>query len=164
MEVLPDSSTIIALAKTGSLDLLRKTFGGIWVTKEVEKEITSGDFPELGEIKKGMRGWIRTLEGETKAFRELEGLGEGEKSILSYAKGRKDVLLILDEAEARAVAEAEGLSYTGTIGLVIYGCEEGKISREEALGIIRRLSRSDFRMTVALYDWALEKLNSGRRS
>ena len=153
MEVLPDSSTIIALAKTGSLDLLRKTFGKIWVTKEVEKE-----------IKKGMSRWIRTLEAETKAFRELEGLGEGEKSILSYAKGRKDVLLILDEAEARAVAEAEGLSYTGTIGLVIYDCEKGKISREEALGIIRRLSRSDFRMTVDLYDWALEKLNPGRRS
>lgn len=45
MEVLPDSSTIIALSKMGSLDLLKETFGDIIITKEVEREITSGDFP-----------------------------------------------------------------------------------------------------------------------
>ncbi len=157
MEALPDSSTLIALAKTGSLDLLKKTFGKIYITKEVEKEITSGDFPETGEIKKGMGMWIKTLEAKT-GYKELEGLGDGEKSILSYAKGRKNVLLILDEAEARAVAEGEGIPYTGTIGLIIFACERGEISKEEAVGIVKRLSRSDFRMTVELYDWALEML------
>lgn len=78
--------------------------------------------------------------------------------VLSHAKGRKNALLILDEAEARAIAEEEGIPYTGTIGLIIFACESRKISKREAVGIIKRLSRSDFRMTVELYDWALERL------
>lgn len=157
MRVLPDSSTIIALAKTHSLDLLKKTFGEVWVTKEVEREITSGDFPGIGEIKRGMDKWIKTLRVETTSYK-FEGLGRGEKSILSHAKGRKDVLLILDEAEARAVAEGERIPYTGTIGLIVFAYQTGKISKEEAVAIVKRLSKGDFRMTVELYDWALEKL------
>ncbi|MFH0904824.1 MAG: hypothetical protein V1854_06540 [Methanobacteriota archaeon] len=118
MEVLPDSSTIIALAKIDSLDLLKETFNAICITKDVE----------------------------------------GEKSILNYAKGRKNVLVILDEAEARALAEEEGIPYTGTIGLIVFAFENGKISMERAVEIVKRLAKSDFRMTVELYDWALEKL------
>jgi predicted nucleic acid-binding protein len=158
MEVLPDSSTIIALAKTGSLDLLRKTFGEIWVTREVEKKITSGDFPEIREIKRGMGKWIKILKAKKIGYKEFEGLGDGEKSILSHAKGRKDVLLILDEVEARAIAEGERIPYTGTIGLILFAYEGRKISKEEAVGIVKRLSRSDSRMTVELYDWVLERL------
>ncbi len=158
MKVLPDSSTIIALAKTGSLDLLKKTFGKICITKEVEKEITSGSFPEIGEIKGGMGKWIEVLESRTAGYKVFEGIGSGEKSILSYAKGREGVLLVLDEIEARAIAESEGILYTGTIGLIIFAYESRKVSKNEAIGIVKRLSRSDFRMTVELYDWAFEKL------
>jgi predicted nucleic acid-binding protein len=158
MPVLPDYSTIIALAKTGSLDLLKKTFGEIWITKEVERKITPGDFPEIGEIRRGMGRWIMGTEARAKRYKELEGIGDGGRSILSYAKGRKNTLLILDEAEARAIAEDEGIPYTGTIGLIVFAHESRKISKKEAAGIIKRLSRSDFRMTVELYDWALERL------
>lgn len=100
------------------------------------------------------------MEAGATGYKRLEGLGDGEKSILSYAKGRRDVLLILDEAGARAVAEGEGIQYTGTVGLIIFACARGKISKDEAVGIVKRLSRSDFRMTVELYDWALERLKS----
>ncbi len=158
MEVLPDSSTIIALSKTQSLDLLKETFGKIIITKEVEREITSGDFPEIGDIRRGIGKWIKVVDAGTKKFREFEGLGDGEKSILSYAKGKRDILIIIDEAEARGVAEEEGISYTGTIGLIIFAQEKGNISRERAVEIVKKLSRSDFRMTVELYDWALERL------
>lgn len=157
MAVFPDSSTIIALAKTGSLSLLKEPFGEICITKEVEREITSGDFPEIGEIRRGLGRWIKLVEIKP-GFTEYEGLGDGERSILSYARGRKGTLLILDEVEARAIAEAEGIPYTGTIGLIIFACESRRISRAEAVAIVKRLSRSDFRMTSELYDWALERL------
>ena len=158
MEVLPDSSTIIALAKTGSLDLLKETFNTICITKEVKGEITSGSFPEIEEIKRWIGKWITVIESRTTRYEEFEGLGDGEKSILNYAKGRKNVLAILDEAEARALAEEEGILYTGTIGPIVFAFEKGKISKERAIEIVKRLAKSDFRMTVELYDWALEKL------
>ncbi len=158
MEVLPDSSTIIALSKTGSLDLLKETFGEIIITKEVEQEVTSGDFPEIRKIRMSIGRWIRVVETKTTRYREFEGLGDGERSILSYARGKKNILIIIDEGEARSIAEEEGIPYTGTIGLIIFAQEKGNISREKAVEIIKKLSRSDFRMTVELYDWALERL------
>ncbi len=158
MEVLPDSSTIIALAKTDSLDLLKETFNAICITKEVEGEITSGSFPEIEDIKRGIGKWIKVIESKTIRYKEFEGLDNGERSILNYAKGRKNVLLILDETEARALAEEEGIQYTGTIGLIVFAFENRKISRERAIEIIKKVAKSDFRMTVELYDWALEKL------
>ena len=158
MEVLPDSSTIIALVKTGSLDLLRKIFDKIWITEEVRGEITVGGYPEAVKIKRGMDQWIKSLKDNKTEYQEFESIGGGERSMLSYAKGKEDVLLILDESEARAIAKGEGIPYTGTMGLIIFAYENKSISKNEAIGIVRRLSQSDFRMTVELYDWALDRL------
>jgi|Deesub1362A_J573_1020465.scaffolds.fasta_scaffold02329_5 hypothetical protein len=149
MKILPDSSSIIALAKIGALELLERVFGRVVITREVEGEITAGNFPEVGEIKKAIGRWIEVEEVESGEYMEFESLGDGEKSILSYAKNSsEDVLLILDEAEARAVAKAEGFNFTGTIGLIVFACETGRISKEEAVDIVKRLARSDFRMTL----------------
>jgi len=158
MRILPDSSCIIALAKVGALELLERVFGRVVITRQVEREITAGDFPEVGEIRKALQRWMEVVEVKLE-YVELESLGEGEKSILSYAKNSsEDVLLILDEVETRAVARAEGFNFTGTIGLIVFACETGRVSREEVIDIVKRLARSDFRMTVELYDWALERL------
>ncbi len=162
MKILPDSSSIIALAKAGALELLERVFGRVVITREVEREITAGDFPEVAEIKKAIGKWMEVVEVQSGEYGEFESLGDGEKSILSYAKNNRDVLLILDEAEARAVAKAEGFNFTGTIGLIVFACETGRISREEAVDIVKRLARSDFRMTVELYDWALERLTEAK--
>lgn len=158
MQVLPDSSTIISLAKTGSLHLLKKTFGKVWITEEVEREVTFGNFSEVKEVKRSIGKWIKTLKVKTINYREFDGLGPGEKSILSYGKGKNGVLLILDEIEARAVAESGRIPYTGTIGLIVFAHETRKVSKEEAIDIVKKIARSDFRMTVELYDWALERL------
>jgi len=161
MQILPDSSSIIALAKVGALELFRKVSDSVIITREVEKEITTGDFPEISEIKKAIGKWMEIVEVKSEGYEELESLDEGEKSILRYAKETsRDVLLILDEAEVRAIAKAEGLNFTGTIGLLVFAYETGRISREEAVNIVKRLARSDFRMSVELYDWALERLSS----
>ena len=162
MKILPDSSSIIALAKVGALELLERVFDRVVITREVEREITAGDFPEVAEIKKAMEKWMEVVEVQSGEYGEFESLGDGEKSILSYAKNNRDVLLILDEAEARAVAKAEGFNFTGTIGLIVFACETGRISREEAVDVVKRLARSDFRMTVELYDWALERLTEAK--
>ena len=58
-------------------------------------------------------------------------------------------MIIIDEAEARGVEEEERIPYTGTIGLIIFAQEKGNISRERAMEIIKKLSRSDFR----IYNW-----------
>ena len=160
MKVLIDASSLIALAKTGLLDLIRDAFSRVFITKEIEKEVTSGTSADATVLKEKIKGWIEVVESplSKEYYTKLKGLDEGECSILGHAKENKDVLLVLDEVEARAVAEAEGFAYTGTLGLVVYACEKHIISKARAIEIIKKLSRSEFRMTTELYDWALTKI------
>lgn len=82
------------------------------------------------------------------------GLDPAEISLLEVAGSKDDVLLVIDEK----VAKAEGFDYTGTLGVIVYGVKSGVISGSEGRKMISSLSRSDFRMTVALYDWAIKRI------
>ena len=159
MKVLVDSSTLIALAKIGELDFLREHYGRIYITEEIKSEVTDGNRPENIRLKRIVGNWIEVVQDpENDDYSGLNGLDQGEKSILNLAADNEDVLLLLDETEARAVAKAEGLSFTGTLGLIVYLNECEVISKDKARKIVKKLATSDFRMTVELYDWALDKI------
>lgn len=157
MKALIDSSSLIALTKVGCIDLLRKVFGNIYITEEIRKEAASGNTSDALIIKENINNWIKIVKPRSRYY-NLKGLNKGEQSLLAYAKENKDCILILDEVEARTIAESEGFSYTGTLGLLVFAYETKKITKNEVLKIIKKLARSDFRMTVELYDWALEKI------
>lgn len=159
MKVLVDSSTLIALVKIGELDFLREHYGRIYITEEIKSEVTDGDRPENVRLKKIVGEWIEVVQdpGHDR-YSGLNGLDKGEKSILNFAADDEDVLLLLDETEARAVAKAEGLDFTGTLGLIVYLNDREALSKSKARKIVKKLANSDFRMTVQLYDWALDKI------
>lgn len=161
MKVLVDASTLIALANIGELDLLKKYNGRISITEKVKEEFSRGEGAEYTRLENTIGDWIDVLPTpEEDHYSELKGLDSGERSILSYAKSiDDDIVLILDEKEARAVAKAEGFDFTGTLGLIVYLSENGSISKEKGREIVKKLAKSEFRMTVGLYDWALEKLD-----
>ena len=159
MKVLVDSSILIALAKIGELDFLREHYGRIYITEEIKSEVTDGNRPENIRLKRIVGNWIEVVQDpENDDYSGLNGLDQGDKSILNLAADNEDVLLLLDETEARAVAKAEGLFYTGTLGLIVYLNEIEVISKDKAMKIVKKLANSDFRMTVELYDWALDKI------
>ncbi len=159
MKVLIDSSSLIAFAKIGAIELLKDLFGEIYITEKIEHEVVSGRSADAAIIREKIGKWIKILKFTPRGhFKALKGIDEGERSILEYAKDDKDTLLILDEIEARAIAESEKINFAGTVGLIIFAYEKGKISKEEGIDLIKKLSKSDFRMTVELYDWAMEQL------
>lgn len=158
MRVLLDASSLIALAQVDGLHILEKLFKEVYITPEIEEEALRGSSRDVGEIKARLGKTIKTLKPRTKYFKELKGIDEGERSILGYAKEKGDTLLILDEVEARAIAQAENINYTGTLGLIVHCHRQGKIAREEAVSLVKKLSKSSFRMTTDLYDWAMVQL------
>ncbi len=158
MKVLVDSSTLIALAKIGELDFLREYYSHIYITEEIKGEVTHKELPENILLKESIGGWIKLLnQVGYDHFSGISGLDKGERILLNYAKENQDTLLILDEKEARMVAKVEGLNYTGTLGLLVYLYEQGSLSNKKAQQIVKKLANSDFRMTVELYDWVLDK-------
>jgi len=149
MRVLVDSSTIIALARIGGLELLKSTFGKVYVTKSIEREILNPGHPDTAVIEKALGDWIVTVtvKGNEARYRKL-GLGSGEASL--FLTGKEDVLVV-DELNARKLAESEGRAFTGLLGLILAAVEERILDRERALSMVDRLSDSSFRMSAQLY-------------
>lgn len=149
MRTFVDSSTIIALSKIGELDLLKKLLGKIYITKTIEKEMLRHKYPETDKIRKGIGDWIVSIKvkGNTKQYTKY-GLDEGEASLFLTDKKAR---LIIDELNARRVADVESRDYTGLLGLIVAAVEVKKIDKKKAKDVITKLAESDFRMTVVLY-------------
>ncbi|UCE37691.1 MAG: DUF3368 domain-containing protein [Thermoplasmata archaeon] len=156
MRTFVDSSTIIALSRIGELDLLKKLLGKIYITKSIEKELLGHNYPETDKIMQAMGDWIISVrvKGNVKQFTKY-GLGEGEATLFFTEKKAR---LIIDELNARRVADVENRDYTGLLGLIVAAVEMKKIDKKKAKEVIAKLAESDFRMTVVLYKTIMERI------
>ena len=159
MRVLIDSSTLIALAKIGKLDTLRKVFKTVYITTKIHEEILNVDYPEADVFKKATEEWIRVpnYEGDAKSLRKY-GLDLGEASL--FLAARPDDRFVLDESNARRFAESKGHRFTGLIGLLVAAVKTKKVTKEDALGILNNLTKGDFRISADLYVWATEEIGA----
>ena len=73
-----------------------------------------------------------TLRNETVARVLKRDLHPGEAEAIALAVDRQPDVLLLDESEARKLAEAHGLVKTGVIGILIRATREGKVARLQA--------------------------------
>lgn len=157
MRVLVDSSTLIALAKIGKLNVLENVFGEIRITTKVKEEILGTESPETEVLKEAINKWIRVInyEGDTVELRKY-GLDSGEASL--FLAANDEDRLVIDEANARRFAESRGLRFTGLIGLLVAAVKTNKLAKENALETLNALAKSDFRVSIELYLWAHEEI------
>lgn len=153
MRILVDSSTLIALAKIGELDILREIFGKVAITIVIRGEVLRGNYPETKVLKAAMDEWVEVInhEGDASELRKF-GLGLGDASLLLAA--RREDRLVLDEPNARRFAESKGLRFTGLIGLLVATVKTKRLEREKAVDVLKKLARSDFRLSSDLLLWA----------
>jgi uncharacterized protein len=129
MNVTSNTSPLICLAKIGRLKLLRDLYGTIVISQFVKVE-TVDKGKELGaydalEIEKAIeQGWIKVTEPTKRQEETVQRLigdkriGLGEAGALTLAK-EGNMLVILDDKEARAIAKSWDLDHTGTV-MVLY--------------------------------------------
>lgn len=130
--VISNSSTLIHLAAIGRLTLLKEFYGKVVIPTAVWREVVEKGKGRTGAVeveKAHQAGWVEIASCEDEPVLRLlkRDLDEGEAEAIALAINRKANLILLDETEARSVAELYGLPKTGVIGILMRAREAGKV-------------------------------------
>jgi predicted nucleic acid-binding protein len=160
VSIVCNSSVLIALSTIGQLKLLQERF------KDKELIIPPGVLREVVEEGRDQPGakevegatWIavRPLRDRT-LVRLLEAeLDRGEAEAIAIASEIETEVVLLDEKDARQVAERMGFKTLGTIGILLWAKREGFIpSLREQLDVLQE--KGKFRIKPELYRRALRE-------
>ena len=127
--VVVDASVLIVLAKLRCIHLLRALYGIVLLGPVVHHEVVAQGqrLHALGveQVEQALeRSWLQVagpIAGEQKLTVRLlrtTRLDDGEAEALALAS-RRNLLLVVDDKEARHVAEALGIAYIGTAGVLL---------------------------------------------
>jgi hypothetical protein len=131
--IISDTSALIHLAAIGRLTLLRELYQRISVPPAVWKEAVDEGKGKAGtaEIESARQlGWIEVAIPSNAPLVSLlqRDLDEGESEAIALAIEHRADLILLDESDARQVAERYGLPKTGVVGVLIRAKQEGLIA------------------------------------
>jgi predicted nucleic acid-binding protein len=155
-----DASALIQLAALGRFELLRHYCGEVLVPPAVWREVVleGRGRPGAQEVEAAAReGWIRVVAPTDALLVQTLGrdLGPGESEAVALAIERGTEPLLVDESDARKVADSYRLRKTGVIGLLIRAKQDGKLaSLRQELDALR--DECGFRMADHLYQRALQ--------
>jgi len=131
MLVVSNTSPISNLALIGRLNLLREQFGKISIPKAVEQELQALANPQANAAITAAlaQGWLEVRPvGEIPLIRLLEvSLHKGESEAIALAVEVSAAWTLLDEREARAVAQRMNLPITGVLGVLMRAKRQGQI-------------------------------------
>jgi hypothetical protein len=124
--LVSNSTPLIAFARIGELDLLRRTIGHVVIPIAVRDEII-GATNRAGADEVQRAAWIEVrtparVGGDLTAL-----LDQGEAQTIALAEELGATEVLLDERAARALASARGLKVIGSAGLLVRAKERGLI-------------------------------------
>ena len=156
LKVVSNSSPLIHLGKIDLLDLLAEQFHEILIPRAVWQEVVEEgrDEPDAKAI--AAASWIKVQEVIfSPLLATLQSiLDKGETETIALAIEVKADLILLDESDARRVAELYDLPKTGLIGVLIKAKQQGIIqSLEDCLD---RLRSTGFHLSTKVYNEVLD--------
>lgn len=151
-EVVADTGPLIALARVGKLDLLRRLYGRVAVPKSVASELAIGSSrPGVGALEAALcAGWLSCREvSDSAPLKELRRLlGPGEAEAVALALEQRARFLLIDDARGRRLARDRGVSVVGVAGVLLAAKVRDELS---VVGpILQDLSRAGYRLSLRL--------------
>ncbi len=149
-----DASPLIYLAHAGLIDLLRVAGPEVLVTTTVSMEIRrrGKDDPTV-RILEGTP-WLKEIGPVPDSPRvRLWDLGPGETSVLSWALAHPRCQVIVDDLAGRRCAEILGISFIGTLGLVLKARNQGLFPA--ARPVVKRLRDAGMYLSDSVISKAL---------
>ena len=151
MILVLDASPLIALARIGSLALLRQLADQIVIPEAVYRESVTQAQGRPGSVEIDHADWIgrRHVDDQARVTRLRTQIGWGEAEAIVLVQQLHADAVVLDDATARYVAEQEGCIVVGLLGLLVDGKRRGLIPAVKPLLDAMREAR--FYVTDDLY-------------
>ena len=146
--IISDTSCFIILTNIGELELLHKVYGQVLTTIDIATEYGE-PLPDWVEI-------ATVTDKYTQQLLEMQ-IDKGESSAIALALETPDSTVILDDYKARKIAQQLGLTYTGTMGVIIKAKLKGIISSIKPL--LEKIKQTDFRLSPEIELQALKEAN-----
>lgn len=146
--IISDTSCLIILTNIGELELLHHLYGQITTTLDIATEYGE-TLPEWVEI-------VSVADKSKQQLLELQ-IDKGESSAIALALETPGSTIILDDNKARKIATQLGLTFTGTIGIVVKAKLQGLIPSIKP--IIAKIKQTNFRLSAEIELQALKQAN-----
>src|SRR5258708_1081248 len=135
--IISDTSCFIILTNIGELELLHKVYGQIITTLDIATEYGEilPESVEIATVKHKYRQQLLEMQ-----------IDRGESSAIALALEIPVSTIILDDYKARKIAEQLGITFTGTIGVIIKAKLNGIIPSIKPL--LEKIKETDFRLSA----------------
>lgn len=165
MTVVADASVLIGLSAIGQLPLLHARFpSGIFIPEAVWREVVDEGRGRPGAQEVADADWITVRSAAARGMVQLllADLEQGEAEAIALAHETDADIILLDERDARRAARRLGLRPLGTIGILIWAKQSGRVSNlREVLDKLQ--AEGNFRMSQTLYERALREVGEGEQ-
>ncbi|MDO4232329.1 MAG: DUF3368 domain-containing protein [Lautropia sp.] len=154
--VVSDSGPLIALARSGHLNLLPLVFGRIHLPESVLRETTADSWrPGAVDIDAFVAAHVEVhADSHDGIYVEMKGLlDEGEAQALNLAE-KLGCAVLIDERRGRLAARNAGLAVVGVLGVLLQARKLGAI--EKVLPIIERMRENGYRFSDPLVQAVLQ--------
>jgi predicted nucleic acid-binding protein len=147
-QIIADTSPLQYLHQVGLLHLLPALASRVLVPPAVIAELAAGRQLGLRLPDPDTLDWVKIqAPASLPALPLVKDLGPGERQVLALGLEIQDAVALLDDAFARRVAEATGLRFTGTLGILLDAKRAGLIAT--VTPTLKALDSLGFRLSQA---------------
>ncbi|MBN3946730.1 MAG: DUF3368 domain-containing protein [Nostoc sp. NMS7] len=120
MTVVCNATPLINFAAINRLDILQAAFRQIVIPQAVYNETTVAGFPGSEFVLQAIADrWLQVVSVSTITLNIPSELDNGEREAIALALETEEGQILLDEREARQVAQSLGLQASGTLGILL---------------------------------------------
>ena len=147
--IISNTSPLLYLHRIQALDWLPELGQRVWIPRAVQDELSAGmrkgyDVPDQQHYE-----WIEVTDPCVVPSRWLNvDLGAGELAALALALEQPECTVLLDDGQARRIAQAAGLNVWGTLRVLVEAKSRGWI---DTVGVhVDRLEAAGMWMSTAI--------------